>query len=452
MTLPNLDLVPHEHRDRLIEAIHRSLRSFPFFCRFWLGFDPHPKQVQFARAVNTVQACGSGFGKSVGGSAVFLWDGWRNDQHAYAAFAPTNRQVKFIAEDIAQHILRGNNKFALFIKKKPTLEDPFIELTNGTRLWLLNTAYGAENNRGIEVNGVWLDEAAMIKPEAFELAKTRARLTPGRLRMSSTPKGRVGWFFEQAIAFGEEEKRAAAEGRSPRAQFIQAASEDNPHYDRQILADRKATTPDRYWRQEYMGEFVDVEGATFRQSDLDRVFDARWEPETSPRAGGFYAHGWDFGQVNYTVGTTLAFDRQEGVYGEVRGIEQEEHRGEKWGRIYEQVDLREARWGENDASSETIIDYTGIGRVIEESLTVSPEQFVFTKQSRAEMLQRLTHAVEKDGRLRLPRHWTHLYASMQLHTANEDAPGQTWDHLDSIGLAYWLACERSFYSSVFGRV
>lgn len=447
------DLVPAKYHAALERAMRRALDDWPFFCRYFLGFDPHQKQRDFARPVPlTVQSCGSGFGKSVGGSAFMLWVSWRRSMRAYGVFAPTNRQVKFVVEDVAHHIIRGKNKFALFVAKKPTIDDPYLELTNGTRLWFLNTAYGAENNRGIELNGAWGDEAAMFKDDVVKLIKTRVRLAPGWLRWSSTPKGKIGAFFAEAQAADLEQRAAEREGRPPRAQFIKAASADNPHYDRQILADRKATTDERYWAQEYEGEFVDMEGATFRQSDLDRVFDERWEPETSPRAGGCYVHGWDFGQVNYTVGTTLAHDIQPGVWGEVRGIDQEEYRGEKWGRVYEAVDAREADWGAGHASSESIIDYTGIGKVIEEQLSISPEQFIFTKQSRAEMLHRLTHAVQKQGRLRLPRHWTHLYASMQLHTPKEDAPGQTWDHLDSIGLAYWLACERTFYGSPIGRV
>lgn len=454
MRLPDLEQVPPKYHALLVEAIERSYRSYPFFCRFWLGFDPHEKQREFARPAQlVVQSCGSGFGKSVGGSSFMLWEAWRHERHAYGVFAPTNRQVKFILEDITDHILNGGSKFALFIDHKPTQEDPYLGLTNGSKLWFLNTAYGAENNRGIELNGAWMDEAAMDNDDTYRLVTTRARLSPGWIRLTSTPKGKVGFFFEQAQIASEEMIRAEAEKRTPTMRLIKAASEDRPSYDRSILAQRKASLPDRYWQQEYMGEFVDMEGGTFRQRDLDRVFDRTWEPEKSPRVDGLYVHGWDFGRkTTYTVGTTLAYDRLEDVAGEVRGVDQEDHLGERWTTIFERVNAREARWADGSSMSDTILDATGIGDVIDQSIDISAHPFIFTQKSRGELILRLTQAVEQDGRLRLPRSWTKLYASMQLHTAKEDAPGQTWDHLDSLGLAYWLAFERTNFGTPFVRL
>jgi hypothetical protein len=452
--IPNLEQVPPEYHDRLIRVLERSVVDFAYFCKFWFNFTPHEKQRELARPVDfVVMSCGSGVGKSTGGSAFLLWEAWRHEGSAYGCFAPTNAQVKLLAQDISQHILRGDNRFAIFIKRMPSTSDPYLELTNGARIYFQNTAYGAEHSRGLEFNGALMDEAAMDKRETFELVQTRARLKPGWIRLLSTPKGKGGWFFEQAQVASEEMLAADREGRRAKALFIQATAYDNPFYDREILDRRRAATADRFWRQEYMGEFVDLEGGTFRQADLDQVFDRTWEPESEPRTGGLYCHGWDFGRkTTYTVGTTLAFDKLESDWGDVRGIVQDDFRGERWTTVFEHVNAREAKWALNDASSETILDATGIGDVIDQSLDITAEPFIFTNKSRGELILRLVQAVEKPKFLRLPRDWSRLYASMQLHTAKEDAPGQTWDHLDSLGLAYWMAYDRLMIGTPFGRI
>src|SRR5688572_6040365 len=172
--LPNLDGVPPHLQGRLIEAIEKSLHSFRFFCRFWLNFDPHPKQLLASRPVPFVLlACGSGFGKSTWASAFLLWEAWRNEHHEYGAFAPTNPQVKLLLEDIGRHVLRGGNRFALFLGHKPTKEDPYLEVRS-SRIWFRNTAFGAEHSRGFEFNGCLMDESAMDKEDTFKLIQSRA--------------------------------------------------------------------------------------------------------------------------------------------------------------------------------------------------------------------------------------------------------------------------------------
>lgn len=442
--LPDLSQVPERFHARLIHEIELGMRSYPDFCRFWLGFTPHEKQLALVNdAAITVMSCGSGVGKSTGATSVMLWEAWRRPGFPVGAFAPTNAQVKLLAQDCAQHIARGGGKLALFLDHKPTKDDPYLGFTHGSRITFLNTAYGADHSRGYEFGLAFMDEAALDKADTFGVVQTRVRLRPGRVVLLSTPRGKGGWFFEQAVLAQEEELRAQAEERLPIRRFIKASSFDNPHYPREILEMRRQTMSRREFEQEIMGEFVDLGGATFKQDDLDRVFDARWEPETAPRRSGLYFHGWDLGKKgSYLVWTTIAGDRQDGVEGDFRGIVQEDRMGERWSRIFAMIGEHERMWGTGSSRSESIYDHTGIGQAGEDFVDVGAQEFDFTGKSRGELLLRFTQAVETPNRLRFPRHWSRLYTQMQLHTPKEDAPGHTWDHLDSAALSYWLAHER----------
>ena len=436
----------------------RSRADWAYFCEKWLAFNPHAKQREMADPTLrlVVMACGSGVGKTYGTAAFLLWEAWRNPRHDYAAIAPTNRQAKFVLDDIRTLITNGGQRFLIWVKRWPTQDDPYLELVNGSRIWFLNTAYGADHLKGIEFNGAVHDEAAIDKESSHEIVRTRVRKSPGWLRILSTPKGR-NWFFQLAMRVKQEQEWSEGKGEPSTRRFITASSWDNPYYPREILEDRKRTTVDRVYRQEYLGEFVDVEGATFRQEDLDRVFRRDYDPPTEPEHGGLYVHGWDLGRkVSWTVQTTLAFHGIEGKE-RLRGCEQRAWHGERWPTIYREIEDTEHRWEKlvdtvtyelpgvhfsqpktyttGGARSFTILDSTGVGDAAYQNVKINATPFIFTAKSRSEMILRIQEAVEQPGGMVLPATWSRLYTEMQLHTGKEDAEGQTWDHLDSLGLA-----------------
>lgn len=442
----DLDGVPPHLHGGLITALEKSVRSVRYFAKFWFGFEPHEKQITFLdpRPRRAFLSCGAGFGKTRVFALDILWQVFRSPPgQKFCVIAPTHLQAGLIVRAMKELIAQGDGKFAMFIRRWPTKDDPHVYFENGTTLMVFHTARGAEFMRGFEFNRGWMDEAAMDKDDAYQLFRTRVRLKPGTMRIGSTPKGK-NWFFRESMLARAEMERAAAEKREAKALFVEASSWDNPYMDREYLLDLEANAPRRWYEQEILGMFVDAQGASFRQEDLDRVFDATWEGEESPRHHGLYAHGWDFGKkTTYTVGTTLAYDHVKGVEGEIRGCGYEEHYGERWTTVFHNVDDRENFWRKGALSSTSAIDATGLGDVVNDALTISAEPIIFSTPWRSEMTLRMQKAVETPGMLRLPRSWTKYYSAMQLHTAKEDAAGETWDHYDSLGLALYEAMRLS---------
>ncbi len=315
---------------------------------------------------------------------------------------------------------------------------PFPVLRNeltGSELWARSTQRNCEYIRGHRFHGINYDEAAYGKQSDLEVLLLRIIDFDGWFSITTTPKGK-NWLFELYL----ETERLMRDGSKDH--YVQVGPTlDNPYIPPHAL-ERLKSLPSRSYRQEVLGEFVETEGATFRYEDLARVFDADWRPESGPRADGLYVNAWDLGRkTSRTALTTLAYDHITGVEGELRGVEQRSFAGERWPTIFRAIEDREAYW-----KAGTIVDSTGVGDVVAQSVDVNPFPFIFTQKSRGELLLRLQKAVETPGRLRLPASWTRLYTQMQLHTAKEDAEGQTWDELDSLALAVFYAQTQTFSS------
>lgn len=127
-----------------------------------------------------------------------------------------------------------------------------IESQTGARLYskTLKTAEGesGDNQRGKLPKVVIADESAIIDDSVFEQVIEPFFITHGddhEFYLFSTPRGRQGYHFEKHENDPEwsEHHISTLEGNAA---------------DRQWVEDRKATVDELTWRQEYLGEFVDL--------------------------------------------------------------------------------------------------------------------------------------------------------------------------------------------------
>ena len=155
--------------------------------------------------------------------------------------------------------------------------------------------------RGEGLDFVVMDEAAYIMPEAW-IEAIRPALSDrlGRALFISTPRGR-NWFWDIHRKGGIE---------SDWASFTYPTTA-NPYIQPSEIEAARAELPEIIFRQEYLAEFVDSEGAVFR-----RIRDAAiLEALDAPLEGHQYSAGVDVAaSVDYTVITVLDVNTREMVY------------------------------------------------------------------------------------------------------------------------------------------
>jgi len=164
--------------------------------------------------------------------------------------APTYTMLKDVSfktfREVADPLLRDLNK-----------SEMTATLCDGTEI-LFRSADKPDRLRGPNLGWVWLDEGAYCKRETWDVLLGRVRLDPGRMWVTTTPRGQ-NWLYD---VFGPH-------ARGEEHALFRAATAENPHLpDHFIEAVRERYTQEQAM-QELEGEFINVEGAVFRASWID---------------------------------------------------------------------------------------------------------------------------------------------------------------------------------------
>lgn len=165
----------------------------------------------------------------------------------------------------------------------------------------VRSADNPDSLRGEGLDFVVMDEAAYIQPEAWsEAIRPALSDRQGRALFISTPRGR-NWFWS-AYLKGESE---------PDWSSFTFPTSANPYIPKSEIEAARRELPEIIFRQEYLAEFVDSEGAVFR-----RVHDAAvLKPLDEPQEGRQYVAGVDVAaSVDYTVITVIDTDSKDVVY------------------------------------------------------------------------------------------------------------------------------------------
>lgn len=205
----------------------------------------HPQQAAFLDRTKPLSGFvgGRGAGKTVIGAYDLLRRAKPNRK--YMMVAPTYRTLKDPA--MAEIVSRGRE---LHFIRDVRLSDMVIELGNGA-IVLMRSGDNPNGLRGPNLSGVWMDEASLMKREAYEIviACLREQGERGWLSATFTPAGRQHWTFQVFAKGGDD------------CELFHARTIENPflppdYYDmvRHQYSGLRA-------QQELEGLFVDLAGA-----------------------------------------------------------------------------------------------------------------------------------------------------------------------------------------------
>jgi phage FluMu gp28-like protein len=118
-----------------------------------------------------------------------------------------------------------------------------------------------------------VDEAARASDDLYRAIRPMLAVSEGRLWLMSTPHGERGFFYETWARGGPEWER------------VQVTAPECPRIQAGFLKEERQVMGDRWFRQEYLCEFVDTVGGVFSRGLVEGAFcddvaplvvEARW--------------------------------------------------------------------------------------------------------------------------------------------------------------------------------
>jgi len=341
---------------------------------------PHPKQaaIKASDAKRKVLACGRRFGKTTLVADVAIEAALRGYKSLFAA--PTQDQIEMfwrcckwsLEEPLQQkHIYKNETRHIL-------------EFPSGGVI-RAKTAWNADTLRGDYADRLFLEEFAMMSPEAWDEVGAPMLLdNDGDAWFLSSPKRRNHFhdFFVRGL-----------QDTTGRWRSWHGTSHDNPYLSESALAEITRDMTDDAYRQEILAEFLENEGAVFR--NLIACMSA---PKTTPEAhkGHRIVAGADWGKQNDATATSLvcADCRQEVAHDRFTEVDYTFQRKrlmslwQKWGVV--------GVLPERNSMGDPIIE-----QLIEEGCPVSmgPDRkagFMTTAKSKPPLIESLALAFERE--------------------------------------------------------
>jgi hypothetical protein len=392
-----------------------------------LGYTPHPGQVAVHRskAPRRVLACGVRWGKTKCAAMEALTAALMPADHSFGwVVAPTY--------DLAEKVFRE-----IVVTSTEHLRHRIVSFReHDRRLLIRNLGGGLSEIRGKSADNPvsllgegldWLviDEAARLKPHIWESHLTQRLIDRhGWALMISTPRGK-GWFYD-AWRRGK--------GGDPAFESWNMPSWSSPFLDKDMIDAERERVPERVFRQEFGGEFLEGSGQVFRY-----VRECAKGTIQPPIAGQQYYAGLDLAKVeDFTVLVILNKQREVVYVDRFNKID--------WGLQISRIQTATAKYNR----ARVYVDTTGKGEPVFESLCkegVKVEPYVFTNKSKASLIDSLAMMFEK-REIVIPRDWpigideleAFEYSVTDQGTVRTSAPGGMHDDcVIALALAaYWV--------------
>jgi hypothetical protein len=392
-----------------------------------LGYTPHPGQVAIhrSRASRRIVACGVRWGKTKCAAMEGL----------AAAMVPRERSVGWVVAptyDLAERVFRE-----IVVVAAENLRDRIVTIKeHDHRLVIRNLAGGVSEIRGKSADNpvsllgegldwVVIDEAARLKPHIWESHLTQRLLDRrGWALMISTPRGK-GWFYD-AWRRGKGSDQAFESWNMP--------SWSSPFLDKEMIEAERDRLPERVFRQEYGGEFLEGSGQVFRY-----VRECARGEIRQPVAGMKYYAGLDLAKVeDFTVLVIVNENREVVFVDRFNKLD--------WGIQIGRIKAATSRYNR----ARTYVDTTGKGEPVFEALCkegVRTEPYTFTNKSKAALIDSLAMMFEKKE-IVIPKEWPvgieelegFEYSVTDQGTVRTGAPGGMHDDcVIALALAaYWV--------------
>jgi len=339
-----------------------------------LGYTPHPGQLQVHRspASRRIVACGVRWGKTRCAAMEGL----------AASLAPQERSYGWVVAptyDLADKVFR---EIVLIASERPRHRIVVIKESE-RRIVLHNLAGGISEIRaksadnpvsllGEGLDWVIIDEAARLKPTIWEGHLTQRLIDrKGWALLISTPRGK-GYFYDLF---------RRGQGKDPEFASWNSPSRDNPYLDAALIEEERGRLPERVFRQEYGGEFLEGSGQVFR--NVRECAIGIWQ---EPRRPGRYHAGLDLAKVeDFTVLVVLDTYRQVVFADRFHRID--------WAHQVQRIHAATSRFNR----ARTFVDSTGSGEPVFESLRragMSCTAYPFTQKSKAALIDNLAMLIE----------------------------------------------------------
>lgn len=191
---------------------------------------------------------GVGAGKTVAGVLASLVACQQAERGAIVA--PTYPMLKDVVLPTFRQIAEGG---------VDTLNkaDLYADMANGHRV-LFRSADKPERLRGMNLGWCWVDEAALVSEDTWDILLGRLRLDPGRAWITTTPKGH-NWVHDRFIKTDDGERET-----------IRATTHDNPHLPEEYVESLREQYTEKFRRQELGGQFIEAEGALWSWDNISR--------------------------------------------------------------------------------------------------------------------------------------------------------------------------------------
>ncbi len=429
------------------------------FCREVLEFEPTPKQARWLRAGRFVKRKHLCAGRRGGKSFTQAAD----DVHA-GIFEPRSKFLN-TARTYQQSLLIPNEAIGLCARTKigRTLiesvdRSPFFRLTwvTGTEWWARSLQNGGDNVRGEWYGKVNNDEAAFgSKRDSAVILPTLADVN-GTYSTTTTPNG-LNFYFSD---WTETERAQARESRrrvivdldeeiAPGIygatmldhMVVKWRSDENPWLTEEALAELRANLSPSAIEQELNAEFLEVEGALCKASDLYPVEEGGIRDDDLNEGGPMFQRAYRDGNVvvagcdlgrwkSWSVLVVMRIDVRPW-----RVVSIVARRGLGWETIQADIEQEVEKW-----RASVLVDSThgSVGDVLVDFLNIPHDRFEFTKPSKEQLLLRLKLAIER--RLFVVPNNEELLRQLGLYgTDPEGDRDETWDYIMALALAVWQA-------------
>ena len=227
-----------------------------------LGIVPDGWQEDFLRssADRVLLNCSRQSGKSTMAVVIALHRALYHPGSLILCLAPALRQSQELFAKIAGFYRDLGRPVSPMGERKLSLE-----LENGSRIITLP---GTEKTiRGFSgVSLLIVDEAARVEDELYYSCRPMLAVSGGILIMLSTPYGQRGIFYEEWTHGGSSEW-----------QRFQVSADQVPRISPEFLSEERSALGSRWFEQEYMCVFGELEGAVFSREAIDRMFDTHYK-------------------------------------------------------------------------------------------------------------------------------------------------------------------------------
>jgi len=357
----------------MVTSNPRSIDKSALFAS--IGYKPHPGQLEIHKstAPRRIVACGVRWGKTVCAAMEGI----------AAALEPRERSIGWVVAptyDLADRVFREiqlaavqHIRHRVIAMKEAERRLILRNLAGGTSEIRAKSADNPVSLLGEGLDWVIVDEASRLKPLIWQSHLSQRLIDrQGWALLISTPRGK-GYFYDLF--------HRAKQGDPGYASW-NMPSWTSPLLDASVIEEERGRLPDRVFRQEYAGEFLEGAGAVF--SNIRECATGEWrEPEQGKR----YWAGLDLAKVeDFTVLVIMDEDRNV--------VSSDRFHRLDWDTQVARIQGHIRRYN----NAELYVDSTGVGDPIHEALCKEDlyvKAYPFTTKSKAALVNALVLTLEQ---------------------------------------------------------